>query len=105
MATISNCPPPWSNLPCYDFITDPAHETATVFIRDDGISEASLSITAPTNGASFKFGQTIRIEAMAIDLQSYISRVEFFDGDLKIGVSEIVFIQAPPPGTPIQHSF
>jgi hypothetical protein len=92
-------------LPCYNFHIDPSHEIATVFIRDDGITEASLSIIAPTNGASFKSGEAVPIEAVAIDLESYISRVEFFDGDVKIGLSEIVFIQAPPPGTPILHSF
>ena len=105
VAKISNCPPPPLDPPCYNFTVDPTHGSATVFIRDDGLTEASLVITSPTNGASFKSGETILINAVAIDLESYISRVEFFDGDHLLGVSEIVFIVAPPPGTPIEHSF
>src|SRR5207244_3910618 len=34
----------------------------------------------------------------------YIPRVEFFSDGVSIGVSEIVFITAPDPGTPIYHS-
>jgi hypothetical protein len=105
VATISNCPPPGLLPPCYDFDIDPAHESATVFIRDDGLTGASLTITNPKEGANFNIGETILIEATAIDLNGYISRVEFFDGDQLIGESEIVFIRAPDLGTPIYHSF
>jgi hypothetical protein len=108
VATISACPPvcPECPLPpCYNFSIDSAHESATVFIRDDGLTRASLVITNPREGANFNVGQAIVIEATAIDLDGYISRVEFFDGDQRIGESEIVFIRAPDPGTPIQHSF
>ena len=105
VATISNCPPPWILPPCYDFGIDPAHESATVFLRDDGTTTAGLSITRPRSGTTFNVGATIPIEAVAIDLDGYISRVEFWDGEHQIGVSEIVFIRAPDPGTPIQHSF
>jgi hypothetical protein len=105
VATISNCPPPGLRPPCYVFEIDPVHASATVFIRDDGITEASLAITRPTDGASFNVGETILIEATAIDLNGYISRVEFFDGHQRIGESEIVFILPPDPGTPILHSF
>jgi hypothetical protein len=105
VAKISNCPPPPLDPPCYNFTIDPTHDSATVFIRDDGLTEASLVITSPTNGASFKSGETILIKVVAIDLDSYISRVEFYDGDHLLGVSELVFIVAPPPGTPIEHSF
>jgi hypothetical protein len=105
VARISNCPPPPLAIPCYDFGIDPAHESATVFIRDDGLTQASVAITRPTNGASFNPGAPILIEAIAIDLNSYISHVEFFDGNQRIGVSDVVFIQPPPPGTPIHHEF
>ncbi len=105
VATISNCPPFPLDPPCFNFSIDPTHDTATVFIRDDGLTEVSLAINNPTNGASFKFGETILIDAVAIDLESYISRVEFFDGDHLLGVSELFFLVAPPPGTPIKHSF
>jgi hypothetical protein len=105
VARISNCPSWPLGIPCYDFAIDPAHDSATVFIRDDGLTQASVAITQPTNGASFNPGAPILIEAVAIDLHGYISRVEFFDGNQRIGVSEVVFIQPPPPGTPIHHEF
>src|SRR4030095_513770 len=54
-------------------------------------------------GARFPVGSPIDIEATAIDPEGYLSRVEFFDGDRSIGVSEIIFIVAPDPGTPIHH--
>jgi len=105
VATVSNCPPPWLRPPCYDFEVDSARQSATVFIRDDGITGASLTMTNPKDGANFNLGETILIEATAIDLDGYISRVEFFDGNQRIGESEIVFIREPDHGTPIYHSF
>jgi endoglucanase Acf2 len=45
----------------------------------------SVSITSPTNNASFKEGEVIAITAVASDLDGTISLVEFFDGDTKIG--------------------
>lgn len=65
----------------------------------------SLVIDAPKDGASFPAGADIKIHATAIDPNGYIARVVFFDGDERIGVSEIAFITAPPPGTPIEHEF
>lgn len=109
VAMLSNCPPPTDppmGIPCHlDFQIDQVHDRATVFIREDSITQASLAITHPTNGARFNVGGTIPIEAIAIDLEGYISRVEFWDGEQRIGVSEIVFIRPPDPGTPIYHSF
>ena len=109
VAMVSQCPPdtdPPLGAPCFGgFEIDPAGDRATVFIRDDGITQASLAITNPKDGTNFPTGDLIVIDAVAIDLESYISRVEFWDGETKIGESEIVFVQAPPPGTPIYHSF
>ena len=108
-AMLSHCPPltdPPLGAPCFGgFKIDPAQERATVFIRDDGITQASLTITNPRDGANFRLGETILIEAVAIHLEGYISRVEFWAGEQQIGVSEIVFIRAPDPGTPIHHGF
>lgn len=86
---------------------DPEHNTATVTIIDNDPEPgpATLEITRPANGDNFAFGETIRIVAIAIDPSGYISRVEFYDGDNRIGVSEVHFIVAPAPGTPIEHSF
>jgi Big-like domain-containing protein/Calx-beta domain-containing protein len=109
VATLAHCGPgidPATGILCIDgFEINPAHQSATVFIRDDGLTEASLVITKPSDGASFPPGQTILIEATAIDLDGYISHVEFWDGEQRIGVSSIEFIRAPDPGTPINHSF
>jgi hypothetical protein len=45
------------------------------------------------------------LRAVAVDPKGYISRVTFHDGQTRIGVSEITFIRAPDPGTPIEHEF
>ncbi|MGI8603776.1 MAG: Ig-like domain-containing protein [Verrucomicrobiales bacterium] len=108
VATVSNDPPPQVatiDLSYDGFDVDPAAESATIFIRDDGITEASLRITRPAAGAAFNAGDAIPIGATAIDLNGFISRVEFWDGEQRIGVSDIIFIQPPPAGTPIDHSF
>lgn len=106
VARISNCPPdPRMAMPCYGFEVDPAHATATVFIRDDGITTAALRLTQPADGSTFAAGATIAVEAIAIDLDGYIDRVEFWDGKQLLGASQIDFFRAPDPGTPIQHLF
>ena len=106
VATVSDCPPDGLEMPCFvGFVIDPAQAQATIFVREDGITQASLAITNPKEGANFNVGDPISIEAVAIDLEGYISRIEFWDFDRRIGGSEIVFIRAPDPGTPIAHSF
>jgi len=105
VARIFDCLLVGAPIPCEPFRVDPNHSDATVLIVDDPSIETSLTITRPVNGAIFDPGQTIVIEAVAIDLEGYISRVEFWDGENRIGVSEIVFIVPPDPGTPIQHRF
>jgi len=105
VATISNCPSAGLRPPCYDFEIDPAHESATVFIRDDGLTQASLVITRPSDGASFQPGETILIEATAIDLEGYIGYLELWDGEQRLTTIVIDFFRAPDPGTPIQFSF
>src|SRR5439155_3357618 len=105
VATISNCPSSGLRPPCYDFEIDPAHESATVFIRDDGITEAILAITKPKDGENFPPGDTILIEATAIDLEGYIGYLELWDGEQRLTTIVIDFFRAPDPGTPIQFSF
>ena len=84
---------------------EPAPQPATVYITDDAITRAGITITKPKDGDTFNYGETINIQAIAIDLDGYISRVEFWDGEKMIGISEIIFIREPDPGTPIHHSF
>jgi hypothetical protein len=108
VAEISPCPPvcPVCPLPpCSNFSIDPTHASATVFIRDDGVARATLVITNPKDGANFDVGQTILIEATAIDLDGYIGRVELWDGEQKIGESQFDFLRAPLPGEPVHHAF
>ena len=64
-----------------------------------------LAITRPTNNAKAAAHANLDIQAAAIDPTSYISLVEFYDGDTKIGQSSLTFIVAPKPGTPLHHSF
>ncbi|MCI0748577.1 MAG: Ig-like domain-containing protein, partial [Verrucomicrobia subdivision 3 bacterium] len=106
VATISQCPPS-TNLLCVTTTppVDPAHKSATIFIREDGITDQTVTITRPTNGASFNAGETIVIEAVTVDLDGYLPIVEFFAGGQKVGASIINFFLAPPDGTPIQHRF
>ena len=66
---------------------------------------ARITLDAPANGSTFPVGTPIVIEATAVDPAGYIAHVEFFDGNTRIGVSDIAFIRAPDPGTPIHHSF
>src|SRR6185369_8026491 len=108
VAKISNCPPltdPPLGMPCFAGEIYPAHQEATVFIRDGGAATSSLTITRPKDGAAFGSETPILIEAVAIDLDGYVSWVEFWDGEQKIGDSVIDFFRAPDPGTPIDHSF
>ncbi len=107
-ATLSECPPltdPPIGIPCFFINIDPAHASARIFIRDDGITTASLEITAPKNKSEFKEGASIDIRATAIDLSGAITHVDFFDGDKKIGDSTVNFFLEPAPGTPVAHQF
>lgn len=77
---------------------------ATVVIHDnDTPSAAELVILHPPPGLIWPEGVMLPIDIVAIDPAGYIPRVEVFAGDTRIGVSEIAFFVAPPPGTPIEH--
>ena len=67
-------------------------------------THATLVIDSPKDGATFVAPAHIPITATAVDPKGYISRVEFFANEKSIGVSEIVFVRAPDPGTPIKHT-
>lgn len=87
------------------YTVDPNRNRAVVTIKDeDQPSRAKIEITKPVEGAVFVEGSTVTIEATAIDPNGWIGRVEFFVDGQSIGVSEIVFVTAPEPGTPIHHS-
>lgn len=64
-----------------------------------------VAITQPTSGQSFDAPDSITLEAVAVDADGYAAWVEFFAGKVKIGESQLTFIQAPAPGTSLKHSF
>jgi len=65
----------------------------------------AVMIFAPTNGTVFLVPAGIPIRAVTQDPDGYANKAEFFADDVMIGEQEIVFVQAPPPGTPIQFEF
>ncbi len=92
--------------PIKTYQIDPNQASATVVIHDeDRPTRAYIEITQPTNGQSFAIAEAIDIRAVAVDPFGYISRLEFYADDKLIGVSEVTFIVAPEPGTPITHEF
>ena len=97
-------PPPTDNILNYNI--DPSANTARIVIRDNDQSGTfpTILITAPKSGDNFELGASIEVRAIATDPMGYISRVEFLADDERFGVSEINFIVAPEPGTPIQHA-
>jgi hypothetical protein len=105
IAEVSGCPPDGIRAPCFLLEVDPAHQRDTVLIRDDGITTASLQITAPPKGAHFATGSPVVIDATALDAAGGITRVDFYAGNTKIGTSELFFLVPPPPGEPIYHTF
>ena len=50
-----------------------------------GNSNPTVSISTPVNNTAYKEGQNITIEVSASDLDGTIAKVEFYDGDVKIG--------------------
>jgi hypothetical protein len=94
-------------MPIREYAIDPNHAGARVVIHDNDArpGTATIQITSPREGQRFVDPAVINIAATAIDPKGYIARVEFYAGDDRIGVSEITFIRAPDPGTPIHHTF
>jgi len=45
----------------------------------------TVSITSPTNGSVFDIGDTVTIEADASDTDGWVTKVEFFEGAVKLG--------------------
>jgi hypothetical protein len=84
-------------------IAESAVATDTIFNTDDH-DAASLTFNAPASGSVFPSPANINLVLTAVDPAGYISRVEFFANGRPIGTSEIAFIRAPDPGTPIQHT-
>lgn len=95
-----------SFVPTPGYQVDPTNHTATLIIVDNERTNgvARIEITEPDDGDAFRVGTPIPVEAVAVDPNGYISRLDFYADNNLIGISEIVFVQAPAPGTPIEHS-
>ncbi len=68
-------------------------------------NKPTIVITSPKDLAEFHEPAAVDITAVAVDPAGYISRLVFLANGERIGVSEIAFIRAPDPGTPITHHF
>jgi hypothetical protein len=83
--------------------------TAVAYIRDNDSRPSNsppvVRITAPANGAMFRAGSDIQIDAVTADRDGYAPMVEFFANGRKIGEQTIHFVDRPPDGAPIEFSF
>jgi hypothetical protein len=103
---IATIVPPPNAPPAELYKISPEHASAKVVIHDSTeAGSASLEITSPANGAVLPKPERVVIKAVAVDPDGYIPRVEFYDGDKLLGVSVVNFFTAPPPGTPVEHTF
>ncbi len=82
---------------------------AKVVIHDNDLSSENrppkADIAKPISGAVFTELATLEIEVRTVDVDGYVSFVEFFAGKELIGESRLVWIRQPDPGTVITHSF
>jgi hypothetical protein len=74
-------------------------------VEDDPGSQAVLTLTAPRLQERFPSTATIELRAWGIDPLGALTRVEFLAEDRLLGVSELVFVRQPDPGTPMDHSW
>ena len=56
-----------------------------VLVQETSNSNPTVNLTSPTNNASFSVGTPITLNASASDLDGAIAKVEFFDGNTKLG--------------------
>jgi hypothetical protein len=83
---------------CYR-VGDP--DRAVAYIRDNEHElnqQPKLEIVRPANGQMFEAPANIRVVVVGRDPDGWISLMELFSGDEKIGEQAIYFIQPPPPG-------
>ena len=91
----------------HEYRIDPQHAVAEVLMFDNDLPSevASLEWSQPREGDSFSFGQSIELIVVAVDKLADIRRVEFYDNNTLIGVSEHLTKDAVIPGRPRTHSF
>lgn len=67
-----------------DSVNTPVGSTSRGFTTD-GNAAPSVSLTSPSNGASFNFPATVALAATAADIDGTIAKVEFFNGATEVG--------------------
>jgi hypothetical protein len=80
---------------------------ALAYIRDDETEPnvpPHVAILIPNEGQVFAAPANVEITAVGLDPDGWVPLVEFFEGANKIGQSQLVFIQPPPPGELQIHS-
>jgi len=65
--------------------THSSNDELLIIVQSTSNTNPTISITSPTNNASFFQGTDISITAVADDLDGTVTLVEFFDGSNKIG--------------------
>jgi len=87
---------------CY-LVGDPDRARAVIFDNDRNQSPRA-EIVQPSDGDVFRAGSDIEINVAARDVDGWVTRVEFFANDQKIGEDSVNFIVPPPPGQPQRFS-
>jgi len=83
------------------YFIDPKASVARAVIRDtDASLGATVEILSPRTGAQFPPEAWVKVEAVAIDPKGFINKLELLRGERVIGVSEILFVLAPPDVPP-----
>lgn len=62
-----------------------ASDEVLVIVQETSNAIPTVNITSPTNNSSFSQGTAINITASATDLDGTIAKVEFYNGETKIG--------------------
>ena len=62
-----------------------SNDEVKIIVSESGNSNPSITINSPSDGASFAEGTTIDITTLASDLDGSVTKVEFYQGNIKIG--------------------
>ncbi|WP_415830620.1 Ig-like domain-containing protein, partial [Gillisia limnaea] len=68
-----------------DKLAETTSETITIVVTDPANVAPAVAITAPLNNASFTSPASINITATASDSDGTVSKVEFYQGTIKLG--------------------
>ncbi len=63
-----------------------------------------VDLVSPRDGAVYRVGDPIELEAVAVDPDEYAASLEFHSGMGKIAESTLVFVREPDKGQPIRHA-